>query len=65
MYELINKPITHELILNNDDSELSSTTKNMALKAKRKEEPSNVEDDEKHFALITKGLARILKMKNL
>ena len=67
--DLLGKLITHEMILNEDDGELPASTKNLTLKSK-KDEPkdgsdSEDEDDDEDdpFALITRGLARILKMK--
>jgi len=69
--DLLGKLITHEMSLNEEDGELPSTSRNLALKAKKEEryeesndsETEDDEDDEDPFALISKGLARILKMK--
>lgn len=44
--DLIGKLITHELILNKDDEELTFITKNMALKDKRKEKPLDDENND-------------------
>ena len=68
---LLGKLITHEMSLNEDDGDLPSTSKNLVLKAKKEErdedtsenEEDDDDDDEDPFALITRGLARILKMK--
>ena len=65
--DLLGKLITHEMVLNEEDGELPSNVKNLALKAKKEEVPyedtESDDDEEDPFALITRGLARILKMK--
>ena len=63
--DLLGKLITHEMILNEDDWEIPISTKNLALKSKKDEpkDASDSEDEDDPFALITRGLSRILKMK--
>ena len=60
--DLQGKLLTHELLMNDSDGEKTESSKNLALKAKREDTDSD-SDDEDPFALISKGLARILKMK--
>ena len=56
------KLLTHELLMNENDGEQIESSKSLALKA-RNEDIDSESDDEDPFALITKGLAKILKMK--
>lgn len=63
---LLGKLITHEMTLKEDEDDAPSTSKNVALKAKVENDESDDSDDESEddpYALISRGLARILKMK--
>ncbi|XP_021743604.1 uncharacterized protein LOC110709690 [Chenopodium quinoa] len=67
--DLLGKLITHEMSLNEEDGEPTSSTKGLARKAKKEdistndEESDNDGDDEDPFDLIARSLAKILKMK--
>ena len=56
------------MVLGEEDGELPSNTKNLALKSRKDELPSDEEDsddddEEDAIYMISKGLARILKIK--
>lgn len=65
--DLLGKLLTHELTLNEDDGEQLDSMKNLALKAKKEESSSDdaegSQDDEDPFALVARGLSKILKMQ--
>ena len=66
--DLHGKLTTHELTLHDDGvSEVTPSMKNLALKEKKHQEPSSEneesDDEEDPFALITKGLEGIMKMR--
>ena len=65
--DLLGKLITHELTLNEDDGEQLDSMKNVALKAKKDESSSDdsdeSDDEDDPFALVARGLSKILKLK--
>ena len=66
--DLLGKRRTHELIMQEDEGDLPSKVKNMSLKASKVDEPSSSDDnsddeDDDPFALVARGLSRILKMR--
>ena len=66
--DLLGKLTTHELTLHDDgDNDVIPSMKNLALKAKKHHESSSdsedSDDEEDPFALITKGLEGIMKMR--
>ncbi|XP_021741936.1 uncharacterized protein LOC110708138 [Chenopodium quinoa] len=65
--DLLGKLITHEMSLNESDGEPPSSTKGLALKAKKEESFTDNEksdgDEEDPFDQIARSLQRILKMK--
>ena len=65
--DLLGKLLTHELTMQEDDGEPPSKVNNMSLKAKKEEEPSTSEeeseDDDDPFALVARGLSKIMKMR--
>ncbi|XP_021771739.1 uncharacterized protein LOC110735868 [Chenopodium quinoa] len=65
--DLLGKLITHEMSFDEEDGEPASSTKGLALKAKKEEEieedSDEDNDDEDPFALLSRSLTKILKMK--
>ena len=66
--DLLGKITTHELTLRKDgDNDVTPSMKNIAFKTTKEEKTSSENEDsdnqEDHFALITRGLKHIMRMK--